>query len=250
MCRLLFFLTPESRDDILLGFIKQATTKKNTPQQDNKWDADFHLDGYGFAWISENKNEWCLQKSFIGPIVAPIFEPPYPSAVIGHLRNQGDSIAHPCHVNTHPFTYKNYVFCHNGQIFHMEEHRQNFYTLIDKDLLDRIEGDTDSEIIFYMLLSFLDNDDVLSLEDAVLCFHSYMINNSIDYIGNFIWGDTHKIVLSRLTSNSSLYTPCSFYHDQNIFSSEPLTDVYELFPVNHLVSVDLLHGNKIWLKVI
>lgn len=70
--------------------------------------------------------------------------------VLAHLRKAtqgGLSI-----INTHPFQYGPWVFVHNGNVGRFAEVREALAERIPKVLRRFILGDTDSEVLFYLLL--------------------------------------------------------------------------------------------------
>lgn len=70
--------------------------------------------------------------------------------VLAHLRKAtqgGLSI-----INTHPFQYGPWVFVHNGNVGRFAEVREALADRIPKVLRRFILGDTDSEVLFYLLL--------------------------------------------------------------------------------------------------
>lgn len=83
--------------------------------------------------------------------------------VIAHLRLA--TAGQNSMVNSHPFQYGHWIFAHNGQIPGFEEHRVELLGHIDPDLRRFVLGDTDSEVIFYMLLSVMSRCIELSEPD-------------------------------------------------------------------------------------
>lgn len=69
-------------------------------------------------------------------------------------------------LNTHPFQYGHWVFAHNGNIKNFSQYRDKILQFIRKDLRCFILGETDSEIIFYHLLSRLNDDVCLSTKEC------------------------------------------------------------------------------------
>lgn len=73
--------------------------------------------------------------------------------VVAHVRRA----THGDHTigNTHPFQYGRWVFAHNGNIAGFDEVRSTLREGVASDLRPHILGDTDSEILFYVLLTAL-----------------------------------------------------------------------------------------------
>ena len=56
--------------------------------------------------------------------------------------------------NCHPFRHKNWLYVHNGEIFGVEAIRQDLTVAVAKELYTEILGTTDSEVMFYLALTF------------------------------------------------------------------------------------------------
>ena len=62
--------------------------------------------------------------------------------------------------NCHPFSHKNWLFVHNGVLNEFEKVKRDLVFEIDQQLYPFISGTTDSEIMFYLALTFGMVDDV------------------------------------------------------------------------------------------
>lgn len=71
--------------------------------------------------------------------------------VLAHLRKA--TVGGLGILNTHPFQYGRWVFAHNGTLDSSKEVRNKLRAQIHPDLNRFILGDTDSEILFYLILS-------------------------------------------------------------------------------------------------
>ena len=71
---------------------------------------------------------------------------------IAHVR--ATSMARVEETNCHPFRHKNWLFVHNGEIFGIETIRKALVTAVKDELFPLIEGTTDSEVMFYLALTF------------------------------------------------------------------------------------------------
>jgi glutamine amidotransferase len=66
--------------------------------------------------------------------------------------------------NCHPFRYQNWLFVHNGEIFEIEKLRRDLLFAIAPEYFPSILGTTDSEVMFYLALTFgLQNDPLAAL---------------------------------------------------------------------------------------
>ena len=73
------------------------------------------------------------------------------NTVVAHIRKA--TLGHHTILNTHPFQYGPWVFAHNGHIHEFDKKRENLMELVSKHLQRFILGETDSELLFYIILS-------------------------------------------------------------------------------------------------
>jgi glutamine amidotransferase len=70
--------------------------------------------------------------------------------------------------NCHPFRHREWLFVHNGVINGFHLIRRELMVAIDPELFDDVAGSTDSEVMFYLALTFgLTDDPLAGLERAV-----------------------------------------------------------------------------------
>lgn len=252
MCRILYALNQPNIKSKINSFLLQSTDEPKA------------VDGHGFAAFDPTTRKWRVKKSFKP---APGFESKiantfadYP-LIIGHLRNaqivdvpksvvDGPLSANPR--NTHPFYHKNHVFMHNGRFddAHLPSMRQWFRENILPDYWQHVKGNTDSECVFYLLLSTIKRREWIyrdidmlegkgckspskseELRDSVReCFR--LLGSKFHlYIANFIYVDKDYSIVGRLEKNAtaqgkrvdSLYmTAASKNKKEILFATEPL----------------------------
>ncbi len=71
--------------------------------------------------------------------------------VVAHLRRA--TVGSLSIINSHPFQYGSWIFAHNGQIPDFENYRSILLEMISPIYRRFVLGDTDSEVIFYLLMS-------------------------------------------------------------------------------------------------
>jgi predicted glutamine amidotransferase len=69
-----------------------------------------------------------------------------------HVR--ATSLATIQETNCHPFRYRNWLFVHNGEIAGMDVLRRDLLMAVDPKYFNHILGTTDSELMFYLALTF------------------------------------------------------------------------------------------------
>lgn len=74
-------------------------------------------------------------------------------AFIGHVR--AGTVGKPKNENTHPFRFRSWLFAHHGTLPAFEAHRAAVLELVPDFLRRNIRGETDSEVLFYVVLTEL-----------------------------------------------------------------------------------------------
>jgi glutamine amidotransferase len=70
--------------------------------------------------------------------------------------------------NCHPFRHGRWLFVHNGLINGFPVLRRDLLLAVEPSLFNGISGSTDSELLFYLALTFgLDDDPIAAVESAV-----------------------------------------------------------------------------------
>jgi len=88
------------------------------------------------------------------------------SLFFAHIRaSTGSAIQE---TNTHPFRHGRWLWMHNGLIREFHRVRRHLTLAVDPSLFDSVEGTTDSELMFYLALTFgLEDDPVAGVERMV-----------------------------------------------------------------------------------
>ena len=70
--------------------------------------------------------------------------------------------------NCHPFRHERWLFMHNGYINEFAMIKRDLVLAIDPSLYPKIEGQTDSEVLFFLALTFgLQDDPPAAIEQAI-----------------------------------------------------------------------------------
>jgi glutamine amidotransferase len=104
------------------------------------------------AWNDRNLKD--LARHLVSPMV------------LAHVRaSTGGAIQQ---TNCHPFRHRNWLWMHNGLIRDFRTLKRDLVLAVDPDLYPSIEGSTDSEVFFYLALTFgLRDDPPRALERTV-----------------------------------------------------------------------------------
>ena len=112
-----------------------------------------HPDGWGVAYYKQGVPH--LVKTADTAVADSIFKRVSgvvsSQTVLAHLRKA--TCGELSMINSHPFQHGRWTFAHNGGIPQFEDYRDELTSMIDPDLRGFVLGDTDSEVIFYYLLS-------------------------------------------------------------------------------------------------
>lgn len=123
--------------------------------------ARLHPHGWGIGWFAGD--EACVLKTGNGAAEDDRFRAASArltsNTMVVHVRKA--TVGSVDHLNAHPFQYGRWLFAHNGTIFGMEEGLREWMLMqIDEGFAPLILGDTDSECLFYYLLSALADNGV------------------------------------------------------------------------------------------
>ncbi len=120
-------------------------------------------DGYGLGWYDKQPYPGLFRSirpawndtnlhDLVTHIESPLF--------MSHVR--ASSLAPIQETNCHPFRYNKWLFMHNGQITQFEFLRQGLLAKISPEYFNDIMGSTDSEVMFYLALTYGLEQDVTS----------------------------------------------------------------------------------------
>ncbi len=251
MCRLLAYLgSPVYLESLLYNHEHSLITQSYQPQEMNS--GTVNADGFGVGWYHAQKDT----EPFTYRSTLPIWnDTNLPSlsryveseCVVSYVRSATAGQALDLS-NCQPFQRERLLFIHNGKI---DKFRQTLYRLIRSQLSDEIyqwvNGTTDSEHIFALMLNELQSNPGKSLEQAMhltlLKLKDLVEHHETYTLANLVVSDGNRLVASRFSTK----TPsASLYWLQNdptfpnsvIIASEPLfKGNWNSFPENSILSV-------------
>lgn len=231
-----------------------------------------HPDGWGVAYYQEDTPH--LIKSTDRAIDDHIFHKVSgvvsSHTVVAHIRKATHGSLNI--LNSHPFQYGNWVFAHNGNLKNFDDYREKLLKYIDPKVKKFILGTTDSEILFYILLTLIKKKQPLSKTDidlsllkevteelcSIVCKYSGPLyggadnnpkENHITYLltsGKVMVGFNggQSLNFSTFKERCSERDTCS--HFSTICESEAKSND----KVNHLIfSSENLQGENIWKSI-
>lgn len=236
MCRLfMLWGTPNKEDsEHYINLFLQQTKKKQK-------------DGFGFSWLPTNKKQtWQSYKSSLTYDKDPKIHDVIPKVaesnlIFGHLRLSSIHDT-PSVTNNQPFVYKNHIFMHNGLIRHFDTDlsiRRKMKERIAPSFHSLIQGNTDSEYLFYLFLTIqlkyrghrnifgiqlntVENHLEYSLQELLQIMQNDI---GVDGIYNIIYSDQKHVLVCRRCSGYSHSPNMYLYKNADtmlISSGEPL----------------------------
>ncbi|MGZ4318254.1 MAG: class II glutamine amidotransferase [Gaiellaceae bacterium] len=126
-------------------------------------------DGFGVGWYGEGDTagvyrsiEPAWNDRNLRNLAAHIRSP----LVFAHIRAAIGSAVQE--TNCHPFRYRKWLFMHNGFIGDFAKVKRDLVLAVDPSLYPSIEGSSDTEVLFYLALTFgLEDDPPAALAAAV-----------------------------------------------------------------------------------
>ncbi|WP_320778985.1 class II glutamine amidotransferase [Streptomyces sp. CRN 30] len=118
-------------------------------------------DGFGVGWYRTAEDSPAIVRE-----IGPAWSNRNLREIAGHVRSHlffahirastGSAVQQ---TNCHPFRHGRWMWMHNGAIAEFSRVRRDLVLAVDPDLFLHIEGSTDSEVMFYLALTFGLEDD-------------------------------------------------------------------------------------------
>ena len=187
------------------------------------------------AWNNDNLRDLAAQ------IEAPLFCAHVRAATLGSVQQ----------TNCHPFRHRQWLFMHNGTIAGFSRMRRALMFAVHPDLFPLIRGTTDSEVMFYLALTFgLMDEPVAALEQMVGLIERQAAEMSIEDAVQMTLGvsDGTKILGAR-------YSTCgesrSLYHSRGIEALHELRPEVVRFSADAraIVSEPLSELTEFWVEI-
>lgn len=234
------------------------------------WQSECHPDGWGVAYFVGGyphlikSDSTALHDTLFRRVSGIVAS----HTVVAHLRKatKGKNSL----INCHPFQYGGWIFAHNGDIPGFEEHRGELIASVPPVLRRFILGDTDSEVIFYMILGHISHrlgQHELTLHQSALPLEvvADAVRETIQEIeriaGLRCYEEADRLLLSFVLTNGELmlahqggkelfystYKVCCPERDSCPSFAPECEAPTKTGRVNHLVfSSERLHGENVW----
>jgi glutamine amidotransferase len=226
MCRFIGYIgEPILMDDLLF---KPKNSLINQSVRAHETDEPLNGDGFGIGWYIHElgpeparfvsvRPAWndANLKSMAPKILAPCF--------FAHVRAASTSDVNE--YNCHPFTYKEFLFMHNGDILGFKNIKRDIRESLPDDLYNMIDGDTDSEHLFALFIAEMEKMNIpgdvgaeqmaLGLERAIQVTRDFKKRKNItdiDYV-NVAITNGKDLLASRYISDPK-QEPLSLYYSE------------------------------------
>ncbi len=273
MCRFSIILSKNENlslkdieDNLWFGsnsIFKQCYKDVYAPNDDNNIrNHKINLDGYGIGFYNHGipKTYKNIYPSWNDSNLRNMVSIINTNLVMAHIRATNKCISfddektftsqinYPVHVyNCHPFTYKQWMFCHNGYIpeFDNGKSRKKIINRISDDLIVSITGNTDSEYIFYLIITFINEGFGVSnsIRETIKFINN--LNADSTFSMNILLTNGSNIYATRYINHYDNHKPPSLYicnnNDHITISSEPLNKECpnsQIVDVNKLIEYD------------
>ena len=232
MCRFTAYSGKKSYflDEVLINPSNSLLNQSLHPKESRH---HINADGFGVSWFNDKHNKIGSYKSFRpawnDPNFYNIVHMIETNAFLAHIRaaTRGDVSYH----NSHPFSYKNWTFVHNGDIEHFASIKKEVINILDESLYLHIKGSTDSEHLFMLIMHyhFIEKIKIpLAIKKAIGTIIKLQteINKEATALVNITMIDGNDLYATKFTNG--LIDPNSLYYchktkEQGLFiSSEPL----------------------------
>jgi len=193
-------------------------------------------DGFGVGWYGDRETPGVFRSiepawndrnlhEFAGQISSP--------RVLAHIRASTGSPVQQ--TNCHPFRHGRWLFMHNGFIGGLSLVRRDLAMAVDPSLFPLIEGTTDTELLFYLSLTYgLEEDPPTAVARAVGFVEAIGRRHGVDYPIQMTVATTDGEATWAFRYSSEGRSR-SLFHSTNVST---LRDQYPENPVLHKLSDD------------
>lgn len=158
MCRLAAWMGPPIRVEDLIHKPVHSLIDQSQAATESKMAVNG--DGYGFAWYADDGRLGVYKDvlpAWGDGNLASLSAMIESNLILAHVR--ASTYGAVSRNNCHPFKHGRWSFMHNGQIAQFVQHRRRLEALLSDDKYELRSGNTDSELLFLLLLdNGLDTD--------------------------------------------------------------------------------------------
>ena len=232
MCRWIAYVGDAAFLESFISLPRQSLIAQSQHARESR--TDVNGDGFGLGWYGERAR----------PGVFRDIRPAWSDDNLQSISHQVRSRLFFAHVrastgtpstraNCHPFAVGRWLFMHNGQIGGYSKIKRQLEHEIPDDLFGQRHGNTDSEVLFLLLLAHgLETDPMQAVQRTLAVVEAHMqraeITDPLRVTAAFTKGD-HIYALRYATDKAppTLYTKPMSDREGMLIVSEPLDDARE-----------------------
>jgi glutamine amidotransferase len=221
MCRLAAYLGKEILIETVL--IKPVNSLVKQSLQSREQDYYTNGDGFGLGWYNHDISPEpgffkSLYPAWNDENLLHLSSKIQSSCFFGHVR--AASTGGVTHNNCHPFVHDNWMFMHNGGVHDFIKIKRHIRHLLDDDIYNWIQGDTDSEHLFAVFRQMAKGRDLSDFNEVVKLITEALqaLNEIIDRYGtpgtsylNVCVTDGKRLIASRYCTDKR-YKPESMHY--------------------------------------
>lgn len=151
MCRIAAYSGPAIALEEII--VKPTHSLLSQSQHANEAKLAVNGDGFGIAWYGAGSKPGLYRDvlpAWADDNLVNLCRMVHSHRFVAHIR--ASTMGETARANCHPFSWKNWAFCHNGQVPHFPRIRRKLEAALPDDLYNHRRGTTDSEMIFLTLL--------------------------------------------------------------------------------------------------
>ncbi len=251
MCRILGYLGPQiSLDQLMLKPAHSMLVQSYQPRELKN--AVLNGDGFGFGWHSQDDKS----NPFVYRNTLPMWNDRSLTDLCRYIQAESFVVnlrsataKMPLDLsNCQPFTHKNVLFVHNGFI---ENFFESLYRPMREMICDTayrsIQGLTDSEHIFALLIHYLETQPGIDLAEAlhqtIQQLSKMAKEKGVHLVANIILSTSDRLIALRFDNQQKapsfyLLTESSHFPNAVILTSEPLFEAnWQTYSQNEIISI-------------
>ncbi|AFY37517.1 hypothetical protein Lepto7376_1154 [[Leptolyngbya] sp. PCC 7376] len=244
MCRLLAYLgEPTQGDRLLLEPVHSLEVQSYQPKEMTA--GLLNADGFGLGWYHPTKDDLPYTYKSLLPIWSDINLPQISrylesNCVLAYVRSATPGL--PVDLsNCQPFVADNLMFIHNGYI---NNFRKTLYrpirSQLNDDLYQNIQGTTDSEHLFALILNHYKDCLKIAILKALEELTNWANTYQTHFSANIVLSDGKQLFATRYSHNAAV--PTLYFCEEPegiILASEPLNDkAWQSFPEQSLIIIN------------
>lgn len=222
MCRFVAYLGQEK---VVLADIidKPSHSLLNQSRAAKEDEFRINADGFGIGWYDHSFDELpglfkSIQPAWNDRNLVYLMAKTRSKCFVAHVR--ASTVGDVASANCHPFAYQQFLFAHNGTIREFDNIKKYLVELLDQDLFLAIQGQTDSEWLFMLIMQYLRKQPDQSIQSMGLAMQQAVAtinqlqaqhNNKATVKINSVLSNGKEMLITRYVQSQQPLRPLSLY---------------------------------------